>query len=236
MKPIFECISGSKLYGLSTENSDTDINRLAIHEDPLYICGVFDSRAKHSIGELDVHTYEFSHFVSLLMKGATSALEMLAAPDNKCTFLDKEAALKNIRANWSKFIDSTKLFNSLNGYLLSEGRLALGERTGRLGSSRSNDLKKYGYSPKNFVHMLRLCQFGIEIFQNNKLVAELSGEFRDKLFEIKTNPPSYDADRVSREIKIYSNKLENAYLSRVINHSYDLDFVREVLKDVYNFS
>ena len=77
---LFECISGSKAYGLDTPQSDTDLK------------GVFYLPKKHFYGleyipQISNETndevyYELGRFVELLAKNNPTILELLATPDD----------------------------------------------------------------------------------------------------------------------------------------------------------
>ncbi len=81
---LFECISGSKAYGLNTENSDTDIK------------GVFFLPKNHFYGlhyipqvsnkTNDIVYYELGRFIELLAKNNPNILEMLATPEHSVLF------------------------------------------------------------------------------------------------------------------------------------------------------
>ncbi len=78
---IYECISGSKAYGLDLPESDTDIRGVFIlPQDQLY--------GLHYIAQIanetnDIVYYELGRFIELMKKNNPNLLELLATPTDK---------------------------------------------------------------------------------------------------------------------------------------------------------
>ncbi|WP_459210146.1 nucleotidyltransferase domain-containing protein [Aquimarina rhabdastrellae] len=76
---IFECISGSKSYGLDSKNSDTDIRGVFIHpKKDFYSLDHIDQINDETN---DIVFYELKKFISLLEKNNPNILELLFVPD-----------------------------------------------------------------------------------------------------------------------------------------------------------
>lgn len=77
---IFECISGSRAYGLDTHSSDTDIRGVFIlPEEDFYsldYCGQVNNESN------DIVYYELRKFIDLCAKNNPNILEMLNVPDH----------------------------------------------------------------------------------------------------------------------------------------------------------
>lgn len=76
---IFECISGSRAYGLETPTSDTDIRGVFVLPKDQYY-------SMKSIGQInnetnDIVYYELGKFIELCMKNNPNILELLNVPD-----------------------------------------------------------------------------------------------------------------------------------------------------------
>jgi hypothetical protein len=89
---IYECIVGSKAYGLSTPQSDTDIKGVFIAPPDLFFGFSFDEQVNNESN--DVTYYEIGKFLSLLCKSNPTTLEMLYSPAD--CILKKSAIIDEI--------------------------------------------------------------------------------------------------------------------------------------------
>jgi uncharacterized protein len=77
---LFECVSGSKAYGLHTATSDTDIKGVFfLSKDQFYGLDHIDQVNNQTNDEV---YYELGRFVELLIKNNPNILELLATPDD----------------------------------------------------------------------------------------------------------------------------------------------------------
>jgi uncharacterized protein len=77
---LFECISGSKAYGLDTPTSDTDIKGVFfLPKHQFYGLGHVEQVSNESNDEV---YYELGRFVELLIKNNPNILELLATPED----------------------------------------------------------------------------------------------------------------------------------------------------------
>ena len=116
---LFECISGSKAYGLDTEKSDIDVK------------GVFYLPAEQFYGlnyvaqvsdqTNDTTYYELGRFVELLVKNNPNILEILATPDDCILFRHPLMERLNIDMFLSKLCKDT-----FAGYAIAQIRRARG--------------------------------------------------------------------------------------------------------------
>ncbi|SDC21304.1 nucleotidyltransferase domain-containing protein [Niabella drilacis] len=77
---IFECISGSKAYGLDTPASDTDIKGVFILPRNWYYSMEYIPQVSNETN--DIVYYELKRFIELLAKNNPNILELLATPDD----------------------------------------------------------------------------------------------------------------------------------------------------------
>ena len=123
MKPnniILECVTGSQMYNLATPESDTDVKGI-------YVLPLRDMYSTiggwRKIDKVYDHTdpdwayYEVEKYMSLVMKGNPTALELLFA--NEYTKIEWLGKL--LVANRSAFL-SKKIKNAYIGYALSQVR------------------------------------------------------------------------------------------------------------------
>lgn len=81
---IFECISGSRAYGLSTPTSDTDIRGVfVLPEEQFYS---MDYTAQINNETNDIVYYELRKFIELCANNNPNILELLNVPE-KCVFI-----------------------------------------------------------------------------------------------------------------------------------------------------
>lgn len=239
MKTLCKYVGGSHLYGMNTPESDIDERGVFMNTDPLYVYGFhrLDNQVKQTAEE-DVVMHELSQFLKLATKSNTQTLECLFAPSDAFTFLDGDFHDIVITEKF-RFLNTDQLFKSLEGYLYNEMRLALGERTGLLGSKRKNDIEKYGFSPKNFSHLFRLAASGIHFFKFGVYpvrIIDFNEEMHDLCMDVKTNPSYYDKElleatalrlradmRASYAVMDERNKYfpDTVYVGEVLHHFYD---------------
>jgi len=234
---LAELIGGSKLYNLSTKDSDTDFRGVFYATDPCYLAGLNKIESIVTTGETDATYYEIVHFFSLLRKSNTQVLEILFAPDEAFTWLPFE--FRVIRDHGSELFCSETLKKSLQGYFHSEMRLATGERSGNLGSKRKDAVQAYGFSPKNFTQMIRICLLGTNLFLHDEVIVDsrLYGENQHNLLmEIKTEPQNFNKDQLVKIANIYFHRLLAAMDSSSVKHEFNGDLAAQLILEIkYNY-
>ncbi|GAA4443538.1 hypothetical protein GCM10023188_44430 [Pontibacter saemangeumensis] len=81
---LFECISGSRAYGLSTPTSDTDIRGVFVLPEEDYFGLNYVEQL--SIESNDIVYYELRRFVELLAKNNPNMLELLSMPEDSILY------------------------------------------------------------------------------------------------------------------------------------------------------
>lgn len=214
MNKLCELIAGSTLYGLNTPESDVDTRGVFINTDPSMILGLWRGDVLKE-EKNDSVFFELVHFFKGLLKTNTQHLEILFAEESNFVILTDE--FLEVKKNKYEFISSQSLFKSLIGYIESEKRLASGERTGDLGSKRKNQIEKYGFSPKNFSHLIRLAYCGKTFFETGVYPVNISShnkEIRDLIFSIKTEPDKYNKDQLLDLSKSFVEELKISFNNR----------------------
>lgn len=229
MKHICRIVAGSRLYGLETPESDTDTRGVFLNTDPGEILGLSRRDViKHSSD--DSLLLEFRHFLSHLRKTNTSSIELLFAEG--FDLLTEE--FRSVRENRYRLIDSDKFFLSLLGYIHNERRLANGERTGELGGKRKVLLERYGFSPKNFSHLLRLAFCGEMFFRESVYPVCLHGQpFRDLVFSIKTKPENFTREQLNLLADDAVCRLKESYENRKDSFKFDLELANTLCLRFY---
>ncbi|SDC46715.1 DNA polymerase beta superfamily protein [Pedobacter soli] len=116
---LFECLSGSKAYGLNTPESDTDIK--GIYYMPKSMFFGFKYIPQISNESNDEVYYEIGRFVELLIKNNPNIVEILATPEDCILYKHPVMEKLNIAMFLSKLCKDT-----FGGYALTQIRKAKG--------------------------------------------------------------------------------------------------------------
>jgi hypothetical protein len=209
-KTVCRIVAGSRLYGLETPDSDVDTRGVFLSTGHAEILGLSRERNIKSRVE-DTLLIEFRHYLGHLQRTNTSAIELLFADG----FEVLEEEFRIVRENRHRLIDSERLFQSLTGYIHSERRLANGERTGELGGRRKEQVDRYGFSPKNFSHLLRLAHCGEAFFKTSTYPVSLKGDpARELIFSVKTEPGRYTREELNLMSDAALGRLKDSYDNR----------------------
>ena len=239
MKTLCKYLGGSHLYGMNTPESDVDERGVFMNTDPLYVFGFhrLDNQVKQT-SEEDVVMHELTQFVKLATRSNTQTLECLFAPMDAFTECDPE--FKDLVLDRrSAFLNTEQLFKSLDGYLFNEMRLALGERAGLLGSKRKDALEKYGFSPKNFSHLFRLCECGVQFFKTGVYPVRLKDfnpELYDLCMSVKLEPEKHDKEHLEKLALEMKQNMRFVYEAMVPTQKFvpDKAYAGYVLKHFYS--
>lgn len=239
---LAKIVGGSHLYGLATPDSDLDYRGVYMNTDAASILGLSSTSksAKHEVrqnDQEDVAMYELRHFMELLKNTNTQVMEILFAEENAFVELSPWFK-KRILKERLRLIDTKKAFSTLCGYMQGEKRRANGELTGKLGSKRQKAIEQYGYSPKNFVQLLRLGYCGCELISRKVFPTNImtyDTEFGMMLKAIKIEPEGYDRELLNLMAEEADKGLRKTFDER--NESEDLvfdeDYANFVLLEAY---
>jgi len=116
---LFECISGSRAYGLDTATSDTDLKGVYyVPREQFY--GLDYPRQLNNTTNDEVY-YELGRFVELLLKNNPNILELLATPEDCVLYRHPVMELLHINMFLSKMCKDT-----FAGYAITQIRKARG--------------------------------------------------------------------------------------------------------------
>jgi len=116
---LFECISGSKAYGLDTPQSDTDIKGIYYMPKKMFFGLKYIPQISNESND-EVY-YEIGRFVELLIKNNPNIVEILATPDECILYRNPIMNKLNINIILSKLCKDT-----FGGYALTQIRRAKG--------------------------------------------------------------------------------------------------------------
>jgi predicted nucleotidyltransferase len=232
-KVIVRMLGGSRAYGLENPESDYDYRGVFLNTDLNYILGLDKYEHQEFIEGEDTKLKELRHFLNMLRTSNTEAMELLFADE----YLEADPLFLELQAQRYSLLDTERAFLCLKGYMQGEIRLANGERTGKLGGKRKEAIDKYGFSPKNFVQILRLSWAGTVLFREGKFpvkVSDYDKKFSDFLLDIKNNPQNYKKDYLNFIAQKAEVDLAAAFEERKFNYTFDIDLAnRFVLKAYY---
>ena len=154
-KILFKTLSGSKLYGTNSLNSDTDIKGVFLPDINDLILGIAPKHYQFSTGndhnknskdDVDETYYSLQYFMELLSKGDTNALDMIFASSNTEAVLETSDTWKELVENKDKII--TKNLKAYLGYCKTQ--------------SQKYSIK--GEKINNFNSFLKMC----DLYYNDK--------------------------------------------------------------------
>lgn len=116
---LYECVSGSKAYGLDTKESDTDIRGVFYLPKDMFYGLEYCSQVSNETN--DIVYYELGRFIELLLKNNPTVLEMLVTPEKYILY--KHDLMKEIQI--SDFL-SALAKDTFVGYAMSQIKKAKG--------------------------------------------------------------------------------------------------------------
>ena len=171
---IFQCVIGSRAYGLDDDNSDTDRRGVYLPhaEQHWSLFGIPEQLENHETQEV---YWELEKFLVLALKANPNILECLYSPlVEKTTPLGQE--LLDMR---SSFL-SRCVYQTYNGYVMSQFRKMQG------------DLRNHGQVKwKHVMHLIRLLISGITVLREGFVPTRVV-EHRDALLSIKRGEMPWD--------------------------------------------
>lgn len=234
MNFLCKYLGGSHSYGLAVEGvSDIDERAIFCNTEISKILGL--NRFDHLVTQnkdKDSCYWEIRNYFNLLQKGNTQALEMLF---NK-NWIDITPEFENIQKNKYSLIDSQKFFKCLEGYCHSELKLAIGERTGKLGGKRKEIVEKLGFSPKNFVQLIRLSYCGRILFEYGYFPVNIKNDntnLFNLLYDIKYNPENYTKELLISLADTHRNQMLEAFNNIKYDFKFDEKLANELIYGIY---
>jgi predicted nucleotidyltransferase len=172
---IFRCVVGSRAYGLSDEESDTDLR--GIYQAPADLHWSLFGVPEQLEDKANEECYwELQKFLQLALKANPNILECLYTPlVRHATPLAQELlALREC------FL-SKLAYQTYNGYVLSQFR------------KLEQDLRSRGKIKwKHAMHLLRMLLSGIHLLQHDSVLVDV-GQHRERLLSIKNGEEPWDS-------------------------------------------
>lgn len=219
MKTFFRSLTGSRLHGLYTEDSDYDYKTINVSPIKSIISPFKETSGKHErISEKDECSYEFTHFAKLLFGCNPTALEVLWS--NSIEVFNAKELFDNLIKERHLILDFDKVFKAHEGYAKSQKSLLDLEV---INSRTPKAIVAYIRVLKQGTSLLKTKDFNPEVTYYKDLLLEIKYNFRESLIpEIRKT-----MDEVEKEFySIYQNSLPYRNNSSV-------DFLESLLFDVY---
>ena len=165
---IYRCIVGSRAYGLSHDESDTD--RRGVYLPPAHMhWSIYGVPEQLENLETEETYWEIEKFLKLALKANPNVLEALYTPlVEHATPLAEE-----LRAMRSVFL-SKLIYQTFNGYAMSQFK------------KLESDLRNKGAIKwKHAMHLIRLLLAGIETLRTHELPVQVLDAHKPKLVSIR---------------------------------------------------
>ncbi len=206
---IYECLVGSRAYGLEDDSSDRDIRGIYLPPACLH-WSVFGVPEQLEFKEEDIVYWEFEKFLRLALKANPNILEVLFSPIRLYVSPLVEELLEHRRIFLSKGI-----FKTYGGYVLSQFK------------RMEQDLRNRGkIRPKHACHCLRLLIAGCHTLIRGDILVNV-GEHRDLLLQIKHGEiPFPDIQQIVQE---WERQFNHAFEKTTLPAYPDFEKANEIL-------
>ena len=216
---------GSIAHGTYLEEPD-DRDIFGIYVPPKkYVLGL--SNKDHYISQqdnMDITYFSIRKFMRLLINQNPNVITWLwIKPEH--IIKDSEYYSWDLRHNKEKFI-SKKLFRSFLGYANGQfHRVFHFGKTGKLGKVRKEQVQKYGYSPKNASHLIRLLRMLNEFLDTE--IINVWRKDRTELLDIKLG--KWSASKIERTANELIKTAKEKYINSNLRDNVDIDMVNDYL-------
>ncbi len=215
--------AGSHAYGLATPESDHDTRGVYVMPTAAYLFGLVRAKPIKSADE-DRVLWDLRQFVALAAGANTQALEVLYAPETSVLGASPEGKL--LRQERALFL-SKGIFRVVSGYALSEYRRAIGEGTRKLGALRKTHIERYGYSPKNASHCLRLLSAGIIALTTGQFPVHVDDQ-DDRRFLLDLKRGNVERDDFEVQFQRLDRELKAAHATSTLPEKVDRAAINEL--------
>jgi predicted nucleotidyltransferase len=163
---VYECVVGSRAYGLATEASDEDRRGIYV-APPELLWSLWGAPEQIEDPEEDRVYWELGKFLHLALKANPNVLETLWTPlVRQSSWISDE-----LRALREAFL-SKQVFKTFGGYAISQFQ------------KMSADVRQQGhYRPKHALHLIRLLLVGTHLLRTGDLLLDMAVH-RDRLLPI----------------------------------------------------
>jgi uncharacterized protein len=169
---IYRCVVGSRAYGLSNDDSDTDVRGIYLPPATLHwsLYGV-----PEQLEQGEETLWELQKFLILALKANPNILEVLYTPQ----VLHITPLAQELLAMRGMFV-TKMVYQTYNGYVLSQFK------------KMNRHLENHGTIRwKHAMHLIRLLLSGIEALKTGAIMVDV-GAYRERLLAIRREESSWD--------------------------------------------
>ena len=206
---VYECLVGSRAYGLADEHSDRDLRGIYLPPAQLH-WSIFGVPEQLEDKEQDRVYWEFEKFLRLALKANPNILEVLFTPIK----LHVAPLAEELIAHRHIFV-SKHIYKTYGGYVLSQFK------------RMDQDLRNRGEIRfKHACHCLRLLMAGCHALTTGEIMVHV-GEYRDLLFQIKQGEiPFPEIQQIVRE---WESKFNRAFDQTTLPDYPDFEKANDIL-------
>jgi uncharacterized protein len=243
MEVLFKTYVGSKLYGLSTETSDTDfkgifidsVDKVVPQEDNYFGLRDFkvQERTESTTGEgkdkVETTLYSLKYFFHLYLKGNPTLAEIPFAT-KEFLVVDTEFGqriMKFIREN----MITQHLFGGYYGYYHDQIKCFV-EKSGVHREKRKELVEKFGFDTKMASHAYRIGVQGAELFTEGKITPTMTGAELDIARKLKVGG-FHTRPEVIELVKELGEKMKKAKENSTLPLAPDFEKVNRFCVDLH---
>ncbi len=206
---IYECLVGSRAYGLEDESSDHDIRGIYLPPAHLH-WSLFGVPEQLEFKEKDMVYWEFEKFLRLALKANPNILEVLFAPIKYYVSPLAEELLDK-----RKIFLSKNIFKTYGGYVLSQFK------------RMEQDIRNRGeIRYKHACHCLRLLIAGCHALTTGDILVDVEN-YRDILLQIKSGEMLFsDIQQIVRD---WENTFNHAFEETILPDYPDFEKANKIL-------
>lgn len=207
---IYQCIVGSRAYGLDVEESDTDRRGIYLPPADLHwsIYGI-----PEQIEDADTQEcyWELQKFLVLALKANPNILECLYTP----LVESSSSVADELLAERPRFL-SKLVYQTYNGYVLSQF------------SKLEQDLRTVGELKwKHVMHLVRLLLSGVTILEDQFVPVRVTDELKPKMMSIRRGEVSWEEVNVWR-LELHT-RFDRAYETTSLPERPDYEWANKYL-------
>jgi len=221
------------MYGINTEDSDHDYAGIYLTDKPGALFGLAtDDSWVHNTTTENESYWELRHFLHLCRRSTVKTVELMFND----TWLYSSDVLKDILQHRSQLIDTNHYGHASMGYASNEIMVGFGQKAGDLGASRKELLAKYGFSPKNVAHAIRILLCSAEFLRTGVYpvhVRKWKPALADQLLKIRTNPELFSVEELQVWATGAMNEFDEARKAPGVVMTFDTDVAVDICKRAY---
>lgn len=184
---IYECLVGSKAFGLADEESDEDIRGIYVAPDDV-LMSLWGAPEQLEDKECDTVHWELEKYLRLALKANPNVLETMWTP-----LIRKKTDLAEQLLGIREIFLSQHIFKTFGGYALSQFK-----------KMKTEYQQTGNFRNKHALHLIRLLISGAKALTEGAIMIDVS-EYRSDLLAIKAGTLSFE------EIQQWRRQLEEEF-------------------------